>query len=344
MTKSLLSDELVGAFFGVGSVGEKNPTTPLSYVKKLTIPYVYQVTDLPEEDMVRQFAYLIEGFEDEGDFIVDVDLYTFREITEEDIPLIPDIDHSHSLYHLVDGTQYQYLKTQQTAPISMCFTTRGSDGKQHLTQSMFHLFTSLMSRIAVGQVEHLSSHCDSIIFCQDDPALGLVIEMLNQKKIPGLSLSRIMQATESVYPPNVIPAFHYCDDWRNLDIVGQHILWDGPPKLAHIDVVSYNPAIDSEQAEKLNSFLERGGGLALGVLPNVDAAYTEPARETLVERLHSTLGEFIKSGVSPDLLEQTSMISTQCGLSRASAKLTREIHESSSEFPTIFEDIMREFR
>ncbi|MGY5875444.1 MAG: hypothetical protein RTU30_06845 [Candidatus Thorarchaeota archaeon] len=344
MTKRLLADELVGSFFGVGSVGEKEPTTPLSSVKNLSMPYVYQVTGLPEEDMVRQFAYLIEGFEDEGDFIVDVDLYTFREMTEEDTPLIPDIDHSHSLYHLMDGTHYQYFKTQQTAPITMCFSTRGSDGKQHLTQSMFHFFTSLMSRIAVGQMEHLSSNCGTIVFCQDDPALGLVIEMLKQNQIPGLSLSRIMQATEAVYPPNVVPAYHYCDDWRNLEIVGQHILWDGPPKLAHIDVVSYNPTIDSEQAEKLNSFLERGGGLALGVLPNVDDAYTKPVREILVERLHATLDELIKSGVSPELLGQNTMVSTQCGLSRASGKLTREIHESSSEFSIIFEDTIRKLR
>ena len=104
----------------------------------------------------------------------------------------------------------------------------------------------------------------------------------------------------------------------------------------HIDLVSYKPILETEQAEKINQFFEKGGGLALGVLPNVDDGFSDSVIEVLKRNLGSAVANFAKSGVSIELLGKASMISTQCGLSRASSKLTREIHSSSHMFPEIF--------
>ncbi len=342
MTKPMLPKDLIGEFFGVGSIGEDNPQDPLQYIKELRVPYVFQVTSLSNEDMIRQFGYLVDGFEEDGDFILDIDIHDYREITTESSPLTPDMDHSHSLHLLVDGTSYNYFKTQQTAPNTMCYSTRGSDGKQHLTKAMFHLYSSLMTRIAQGQIDHLQAHCKNIIFCQDDPSLGLVIQKLNQDDCFDLSLAEILRSTERIYPSDTIPAYHYCDDWRELTINGKHLLWDADVKIAHIDLVSYPPEIDNEQAERLNKFIERGGALAVGVLPNVDDSYTTSVLSTLEHNLSQVTKTFQESGVSIDLLSENSMVSTQCGLSRASTKLTREIHKMSHEFSTIFKRIMEE--
>jgi hypothetical protein len=333
---SLLPKELAGQFFGVGSLGEPEPSVAVDYVKKIKLPYTYSITALPEEDMIRQFAVLSEGFEDAGHFILDVDIHTYREMISDDEPLMLDKEHGHSYYLMRDGTNYPLFKTQQTAPATMCFSIRGSDGKQYLTHNMFHYFLKLMERVAVGQVQYLSEFCDTIFLCQDDPALEYVSVMANRGRIPGLTLKEIIQKTDSIYPENVIPAFHYCDDWRRLNFEGWYPLWESKPKLMHIDVVRFPPEVSTEQAEKMNDFMKRGGGFALGALPNVDDSYSNPILETLETNLSQSFHLLKKSGVDLDLLGINTMVSTQCGLSGASPELSKNIHVESSNFQEVF--------
>ncbi len=334
----MLPEQLVGQFFGVGSLGEPDFAIPIEYIKKLNLPYTYQLTASRDEDMIRQFAVLVDEFEEEGDFILDVDIHTYREITSEDDALLPEENNLRALYSLMDGTKYPFFKTQQTAPSTMCFSIRDSDGKQLVNRSMFHFFERLMSRIAQGQFEHLRKHCKTIIFCQDDPGLGFVKNMIENGQVTDLTLEQIIEKTDGIFPEGVIPAFHFCDDWRSLKKDSWYPLWESQPKLAHIDVARYPPEVDSEQAEKMNRFLKNGGGLALGVLPNVDDGFTQSILDTLRSNLEIVLQAFVKSGVDLDLVERNSMVSTQCGLSGASPKLTREIHEVSGEFCSIFKE------
>ncbi len=343
MANSLLPEALVGEFFGVGSVGDSDLRTPVEYVKHLKLPYAFQMTGLREEDMIRQFGALVDGFEDDDDYILDVDLFTFREMLEDDCSLLPDEEHAHSLYRMMDDSQYEFFKTQQTAPATMCFSTLSSDGKRLVSKNMFQFYTALMSRIARGQVEHLSPHCDSIVLCQDDPALGFVIQKIESGEAGDLTVDSIIRATDGIYPANAIPSYHYCDDWRLLERDGTHILWASTPKIAHLDLVSYPPDISSEQTEMLNVFMEKGGGLALGVLPNVDDGYLKSVIDTLKENLKQSLQKFQNSGVSLELLSANSMLSTQCGLSRATPRLSKEIHERSKEYPSVFREILTRF-
>ncbi len=334
----MLPEQLVGQFFGVGSLGETDFTIPKEYIKKINLPYVYQLTASRDEDMIRQFAVLVDEFEEEGDFILDVDIHTYREITSEDDALLPEENNLRALYSLMDGTKYPFFKTQQTAPSTMCFSIRDSDGKQLVNRSMFHFFERLMSRIAQGQLEHLRNHCKTIIFCQDDPGLGFVKNMIENGQVTDLTLEQIIEKTDGIFPESVIPAFHFCDDWRSLKRDSWYPLWESRPKLAHIDVVRYPPEVESEQAEKMNSFMKNGGGFALGVMPNVDDGFTQPILDTLRSNLEKVFQAFVKSGVDLELVERNSMISTQCGLSGASPKLTREIHEVSGDFHSIFKE------
>lgn len=331
-----MPDGLAGHFFGVGSLGEPDPTVPVGYVKELAIPYSYAITSLREEDMIRQFAALVEDYEEQGDFILDINLQQYREITSEDEPLLLDKEHGNSLYLMMNGTRYSVFKTQQTAPATMCFSTRDIGGKQHITKKMFHFFQRLMARVAEGQVNHLSNSSEKIILCQDDPGLGFVIDMIRRNLVPGLTVKEIIERTDHIYPDEVIPAFHYCDDWRKVEVDGWYPIWESQPKIAHIDLVRYSPELDQTQAEKVNEFLKKGGGLALGVLPNIDDGYTDPLLKTLETNLENSLKRLNESGVDMTLLRTRTLISTQCGLSGASPALCREIHEKSLQFQDIF--------
>jgi len=337
LVRRLVPEDLVGHFFAVGSVSETDPQLPADYVSTLSLPYWYQLPALREEDMVRQFAYMIDGFEEEDDFVLDLDMFVYRDIVETEEPILIDEEHAHGLYILAEKGPFRFFKTQQTAPATMCFTVRGPDGKQLISAAMLRFFSSLMRRIAEGQVRFLREFCDTIMLCQDDPALGFVIEMAERDSSTGLTGAQIFRETESVFPAGAIPAYHYCEDWRSLRNDEEHLLWDTKTKIVHIDVVRYPPEIDEEQAERMNRFMERGGGLALGVLPNVDDGYSRPVIETLTENLHRVLALLGNRGVDISLLATNAMISTQCGLSRATPELVRQIHARSVEFPIAFE-------
>jgi hypothetical protein len=336
--KPLLPPELVGHFFGVGSLSTINPSEPLDYIQALTLPYLYQLPNIREEDMIRQYGAMISGFEEEGNFILDMDIYTYRDIVRSDEPILPDKDHFRSHQLFLAKTRFNFLKTQQTAPATMCFSIRDRAGSQLISLNMFHLFVNLMKRVALGQVKHLSPITQELILCQDDPSLGLVFKSITDGKVRGLSPRKIIRDTDQIYPSEVIPAFHYCDDWREVKIGDWYPLWEEKPKLMHIDIVSYLPVIDEEQAEKVNGFLDAGGGFALGILPNLDDKYTMSVKEYLPKHLNEAFKAFQQSGVSLDLLVENVMISTQCGLPRASDELIRDIHESASDFPNILKD------
>ena len=320
----------------MGSLGEPDPQVPLDYVKKLTLPYTYALTSIREEDMIRQFAAQVDNYEEQGDFILEIDLPTYREYTTSDEPILLDQEHGRSQYLMMDGTSYTNFKTQQTAPATMCFSTRDTGGKQHITRNMFHFFQRLMTRIAKGQFDHLRKSCESIILCQDDPGLGHVIEMIKRDQVSGLDVKDIIERTDHVYPKEIIPAFHYCDDWRKVEVEGWYPLWESRPKIAHIDLVRYPPTLDQPQVEKVNEFLKRGGSFALGVLPNVDDGYSDPVIKTLETNLQESLTNLNESGVDMGLVRTNTMVSTQCGLSGASPALCREIHEESLKFQDIF--------
>ncbi len=290
--------------------------------------------------MIRQFAALVDDYEEQGDFILDIDLLTYHEITSDDQPLILNKEHGHSLYLMMDGTMYRNFKTQQTAPATMCFSTRDIGGKQHITKKMFHFFQRLMTRIAAGQVDHLSKSCENIILCQDDPGLGYVIEMIGRNQVPGLSVREVIERTDRIFPEGVIPAFHYCDDWRQVKVDEWYPLWESRTKIAHIDLIRYPPELNHKQSEKVNAFLKRGGGLILGILPNVDDGYSEPLLKTLETNLERSFKQFYQSDVDIEKLRDSSMISTQCGLYGASPALCRKIHENSLQFQNIFYRIL----
>ncbi|NHJ13185.1 MAG: hypothetical protein EAX95_05875 [Candidatus Thorarchaeota archaeon] len=341
MANPLLPEELAGEFFAVGSVGGTDHESTKEYVQSIKLPYTFQLPAFKEEDMIRQFGVLIEGFEEEGSLTLDVDPYTYREVVDDIEPIIPEEPYFRSLYLMVDGTHYKFLKTQQTAPATLGFSIRGSDGRQLLSKSLLRLFTSLMKRVSEGQMSQLAKHSDALLLCQDDPTLGYVVDLVNRGEVD-FTVREVTQAIERVYPKDALPCYHYCDDWRMLKVNEQYILWEAKPKMVHIDVLAYPPNVDRVQADAINSFLERGGGLAIGVLPNVDDEFQSPVSDVFERNLKRAVRDFDSSGVDLGLLKRRTMVSTRCGLAGASERLSKEIHTESKHFAGIFNNILSE--
>lgn len=343
MKISTVPDELKGHFLGVGSLVEESENSAMEYILNLTLPYTYQRPSNPEEDMIRQFGSVLDGFEERGTFIYDPDFDEFQSILQDDESLLPERRYFPSIYEMKPFS-FQFLKTQITAPSTMCYSIRGEDGRQHLTPQMFRFFCSLTRKILKGYVALFADSSETLIVCQDDPSFGFVTEAIDVGNVPGLSARFMMKSTDEVFPEQVIPAYHYCYDWRVLYTEGYHLIWESKPKIAHLDMVTYPPEIESAQAELINSFLQSGGGIALGILPNIDSAYSEPVLSYYQKSLRKTIRLLTEAGVNIDLLEENSMVSTQCGLSGATPTLSREIHENDKKYPQIMRDVCSVFR
>lgn len=329
---------------GVGSLVEETANSALEYILDLCLPYAFQRPSNPDEDMIRQFGALLPGFEEKGTFIYDPDFDSFQDILQNEEGLVPNERYFGSLYELKNHVPFKFLKVQATAPATMCYSIRGDDGRQHLTPQMFKFYTSLVARIVRGYVQFFNGDVEQLIVCQDDPSFGFVTEAINAGNVPGLSAHHIMKITDQLYPKEIIPAYHYCYDWRVLTEDDTHLIWQSKPKIAHLDMITYPPEVDASQAELINKFLESGGAIALGVLPNVDDAYSESVISYFEKSLKAAISLLIESGVNINLLEENSMVSTQCGLSGASPKLSRIIHEHDKEYPEILKRTCAEFR
>lgn len=344
LARSILPESLVGRFFGVGSLVEAVLDDAQDYVLRLALPYAYQRPEDPKEDMIRQFGALLKGFEDEGTFIYDASLDAYRGMLDDDDILLPLPSNFRSIYALPKGRSFPFFKIEHTAPSTMCYSIRGMDGKQHLTPQMFRFFSALMSRVAHGYQKHFAESVKNLVICQDDPAFGFVVEAIKVGNAPGLTARQMMRTTDSIYPEGVIPAYHYCYDWRILEEEGTHLIWQSKPKIAHLDLLTYPPVIDQAQAELINKFLDRGGCIALGILPNVDTAYHESVIEYFNKSLRTALSSLAAAGVSMDLMQANCMVSTQCGLSGATPALSREIHLLDKRYSEITIETLNEYR
>lgn len=344
LTRSILPESLVGRFFGVGSLVEAVIDDAQEYVLGLAMPYAYQRPEDPKEDMIRQFGALLKGFEDEGTFIYDASFDAYCEMLSSEDPLLPLPENFRSTYTLLRGRSIPYFKTEHTAPSTMCYSIRGIDGKQDLTPQMFRFFSALMSRVARGYQKHFAYSVENLVICQDDPSFGFVAEAIKVGNAPGLTARQMMKATDSIYPEGVIPAYHYCYDWRILEEDGTHLIWQSKPKITHLDLLTYPPVIDQAQAELINKFLDLGGCIALGILPNVDTAYHESVIEYFSKSLRTTLSRLASAGVNMDLMQENCMVSTQCGLSGGTPALSREIHLLDKRYSEITIEMLNEYR
>jgi methionine synthase II (cobalamin-independent) len=79
------------------------------------------------------------------------------------------------------------------------------------------------------------------------------------------------------------------------------------------DAYSYGYTI-SLFPDDIASFLERGGAIAWGIVPNDEEGLKKETPASLVERLEREMFKLSSRGISPDLVLRASLITPQCGL------------------------------
>lgn len=214
----------------------------------------------------------------------------------------------HGLFELLEEWEVPkealYLKGQVTGPISMGLQVFDQTGKSVIYDESYSEIVRMNLNMMMRQQEFMlrEKHPRTILFL-DEPSLSLV-------GTPFAAVSKenvVRWINEVLEGVTSVKALHCCGntDWpmvlsTNIDVLS-------------FDAYSYGYTI-SLFPDDIASFLERGGAIAWGIVPNDEEGLKKETPASLVERLEREMFRLSSRGISPDLVFRASIITPQCGL------------------------------
>jgi len=214
----------------------------------------------------------------------------------------------HGLFELIEEWELpgetMYLKGQVTGPISMGLQVFDQTGKSVIYDESYSEIVRMNLNMMMRQQEFMlqQKHPKTILFL-DEPSLSLVgtpFAAISKEKVVGW-IDEVLQGVTSV------KALHCCGntDWPMVLSTKIDIL--------SFDAYSYGYTI-SLYPDEVASFLERGGAIAWGVVPNDEEGLQKETPASLVERLEREMSVLSSRGISNDLVLRSALITPQCGL------------------------------
>jgi methionine synthase II (cobalamin-independent) len=91
------------------------------------------------------------------------------------------------------------------------------------------------------------------------------------------------------------------------------LLLQAPFDILSFDAYNYGRSLNLYPAE-VKSFLERGGVIAWGIVPNDERALEVETVSSLSQRLDTTMGLLCHKGIDYDMLREQSLLTPSCGL------------------------------
>jgi methionine synthase II (cobalamin-independent) len=91
------------------------------------------------------------------------------------------------------------------------------------------------------------------------------------------------------------------------------LLLQVPLDILSFDAYNYGESLSLYPAE-VRGFLERGGVIAWGIVPNDERALEGETVASLSERLDTTMGLLCRKGIDYDMLREQSLLTPSCGL------------------------------
>ncbi len=214
----------------------------------------------------------------------------------------------HGLYELLEEwelpTQTAHLKGQVTGPISMGLQIFDQTGKSVIYDEAYSEIVRMNLNMMMKQQEFLlhQKHPKAIIFL-DEPSLSLVgtpFAAVSKENVVRW-IDEVLQGVSSV------KALHCCGntDWPMVLSTKIDVL--------SFDAYSYGYTM-ALYPDDVAAFLDRGGGIAWGIVPNDEEGLMRESPASLVERLEREIANLTTRGISRDKLLRSSLITPQCGL------------------------------
>ncbi len=228
-------------------------------------------------------------------------------------PISPD--NASGLYALLAMTELVPVgvKGQITGPVTWGMTVTDNERKPIIYDEVLGDAVPQLLRLKAAWMEKkLREVSKNTIVFVDEPSMsayGSVAMSLSKEKVVSL-LEEVLGGISGV------KGIHCCGntDWT--------ILLDTSIDIISFDCYNYAQSLSLYPAE-VKKFLERGGSIAWGIVPNNEEALAKESVASLSDRLDEAMAPFTRDGVSIRQLRQQSLLTPSCGL----AALTEEAAE-----------------
>ncbi|HET6478081.1 MAG TPA: methionine synthase, partial [Dehalococcoidales bacterium] len=180
---------------------------------------------------------------------------------------------------------------------------------------------------ATWQERKLKKLCRRTIIFVDEPymsAFGSVGMMLSKEKVVGL-LNEVFGGIEG------LKGVHCCGNTDWSVILGSEV------DIISFDAYNYAQSL-SLYPEAVKKFLDRGGTVAWGIVPNEAEPIRKESAASLKDRLEEAMAPFTRNGVPFRQLIAQGLVTPSCGLA---SMATEEAAVSALELLTGLSDLLR---
>ncbi len=204
----------------------------------------------------------------------------------------------------LDNLSPKAVKGHVTGPVTWGLTVVDEDGKGILYDDLLGDAVPKLLRLkAAWQEKMLKKLCRRTIIFIDEPymsAFGSVGMMLSQEKVVSL-LNEVFGGIEG------LKGVHCCGNTDWSVILGSEV------DIISFDAYNYAQSL-SLYPKEVKKFLDRGGSVAWGIVPNEEEAIGKESAASLKDRLEEAMAPFTRKGVPFRQLLAQGLITPSCGL------------------------------
>jgi methionine synthase II (cobalamin-independent) len=213
------------------------------------------------------------------------------------------------------------VKGQVTGPITWGLAVTRQDGLGLLYDDTLAEAIARFLRLKASWQENvLKGISPGTIVFVDEPylvSLGSVFTPIPEEKVPGL-LEEVFKGIEGM------KGLHCCGN-TNWSVVLETSL-----DILSFDAYNYASSL-STHSDKVKAFLERGGCIAWGIVPNDEEVLREESLPGLRDRLEDAMAPFTRDGVKFRQIIAQGLITPSCGLNVLSLEGARRALELTAE-------------
>ncbi len=318
----------------IGSMPHTNPDEACSIVMKYLsdIPAWPQLPRRsPEENMVIQFSEGFPGVIIKGDKIhVEPSVNFESELEQIYIDCEQDNAREYAISteyaaglhaFLSEATGSKIVKGQVTGPVTWGLRVTRQDGLGILYDDTLAETAAKFLRLKASWQENILREIspNTIIFV-DEPyliSLGSVFTPIPEEKVPAL-LEEVLKGIKGA------KGLHCCgnSNWS--------VLLDTKIDILSFDAYNYASSL-STHSDKVKSFLERGGSIAWGIIPNDEEALANESLSSLRDRLEESMALFTRDGVGFKQIIAQGLITPSCGLASLSLEAANQALELTAK-------------
>jgi methionine synthase II (cobalamin-independent) len=224
-----------------------------------------------------------------------------------------------AMLEVLRSTTGEWVKGQVTGPISLGLTITDQDLRPSLYNDLTaDVFTKNAAMNARWQIRKLREVRSKVIISVDEPYMasyGSAYVSLNRPDV----VARLDEVFAAIHEEGAFAGVHCCanTDWS--------VLLETSVDILNVDAFAYleNLAL---YPDELSAFLERGGVVAWGIVPNDDKIYTLSAAHLAQQLMRGF--ELIRERASArgvhfsESLVAQSIVTTSCGLGPATVEIS----------------------